>query len=285
MSSQVRASADVWRGNRRPGVHQVNPRVACRYRRAGWRTCHASPSTGPRTARSWRWPSPRSGRWSPSRCSCWPTPRSSGTSAPLPLAGLGIAAARAGHRGRALRLPGLRHDGRRSPAGSAPATCAARSPTGVDGVWLALGARPGARGRRRRGARRALVGAFGASGEVAAQAVTYLRWSLPGLPAMLVVLAATGVLRGLQDTRTPLVVAAAAPPANAVLNVRAGLRRRAWASPARRSAPSLAQIGMAAALSRVVVRAARREGAPLRPDRPGHRARPPAAACRCSSAR
>jgi len=52
-----------------------------------------------------------------------------------------------------------------------------------------------------------LVALMGGEGEVAAQAATYLRVSLLGVPATLVVLAGTGYLRGLQDTRTPLVVA------------------------------------------------------------------------------
>lgn len=57
-----------------------------------------------------------------------------------------------------------------------------------------------------------LVSLFGASDTVAPYAVTYLRISSFGIPAMLVVLASTGVLRGLQDTRTPLYVAVGASP-------------------------------------------------------------------------
>jgi len=138
---------------------------------------------------------------------------------------------------------------------------------GVNGVWLAalLGVVVAVVG----GAlAEPLVAVFGASGEVAEQAVTYLRWSLPGLPAMLVVLAATGVLRGLQDTRTPLVVAAAGAAANAVLNVAlvhgAGLGIAGSAL-----GTVLAQAGMAAAFLVTVVRAARRTGASLRPDAHG----------------
>jgi putative MATE family efflux protein len=134
---------------------------------------------------------------------------------------------------------------------------------GIDGVWLAalLGV-----GTALAGAVLAvpLVAAFGASGEVSDQAVTYLRWSLPGLPAMLVVLAATGILRGLQDTRTPLVVAAAGAAANVVLSVAlvhgAGLGIAGSAL-----GTVLAQLGMAAAFLVVVVRAAHRTGASLRP--------------------
>src|SRR6516165_10933299 len=59
---------------------------------------------------------------------------------------------------------------------------------------------------------------FGASAAVTGAAVTYLRISLLGAPAMLAVLAGTGVLRGLQDTRTPLAVAVAAASVNVVMN-------------------------------------------------------------------
>ena len=113
-----------------------------------------------------------------------------------------------------------------------------------------------------------VVTALGASDQVAPYAVSYLRWSLPGVPAMLVVLASTGVLRGLQDTRTPLVVAVAGAVANVVLNyllvypVGLGIAGSGLGT-------SIAQIGMAVALARVVVRAARAHGAPLRPDRAG----------------
>lgn len=64
-----------------------------------------------------------------------------------------------------------------------------------------------------------LVAAFGAPAEAADQAVAYLRVGWWGLPALLASLAGTGVLRGLQDTRTPLVVAASGAVGNAVLNV------------------------------------------------------------------
>jgi putative MATE family efflux protein len=89
--------------------------------------------------------------------------------------------------------------------------------SGVDGLWLALalGAVLGAIGWL---ASPWLVGAFGASAEVAAQATTYLTISMAGLPAMLVVFAATGLLRGLQDTRTPLWVAGVGFTANIALN-------------------------------------------------------------------
>jgi putative MATE family efflux protein len=64
-----------------------------------------------------------------------------------------------------------------------------------------------------------LVGLMGAEGAVRENALVYLRISLLGVPAMLVVLAGTGYLRGLQDTRTPLVVAVTAAGVNLVVEV------------------------------------------------------------------
>lgn len=64
-----------------------------------------------------------------------------------------------------------------------------------------------------------LVGVLGARGEVAEHALWYLRVSLAGLPFILVVLAGTGYLRGLQDTRTPLVVALGSAGVNIVLEL------------------------------------------------------------------
>ena len=64
-----------------------------------------------------------------------------------------------------------------------------------------------------------LVAALGAGPHVQEHAVAYLRWSMPGLPALLAVLAATGILRGLQDTVTPLVVAGVGFGVNIGLNV------------------------------------------------------------------
>lgn len=141
---------------------------------------------------------------------------------------------------------------------------------GIDGIWLALllGAAviaivpPSAP---------ALVDLFGASDIVAPYAATYLRISAFGIPAMLVVLASTGVLRGLQDTRTPLYVAIAGFVANAALNAGLvygadlGIAGSAWGT-------VIAQWGMAAAYLTVVVRGARKHGASLRPDAAGIRA-------------
>ncbi|MFE5618161.1 MATE family efflux transporter [Streptomyces sp. NPDC056524] len=141
---------------------------------------------------------------------------------------------------------------------------------GMDGIWLALllgvavvavtlPAAPW------------LVDLFGASDTATPYAITYLRISSLGIPAMLVVLAATGVLRGLQDTRTPLYVAIGGFAANGVLNVALvygagmGIAGSAWGT-------VIAQCAMAAVYLVVVVRGARRHGASLRPDAAGIRA-------------
>ncbi|WP_264932526.1 MATE family efflux transporter [Streptomyces sp. A012304] len=155
---------------------------------------------------------------------------------------------------------------RRVGAGDLPAAIR----QGMDGIWLALllGAAviavvlPTAP---------ALVELFGASDTAAPYATTYLRISALGIPAMLVVLAATGVLRGLHDTRTPLYVAVAGFVANAALNMGLvygadlGIAGSAWGT-------VIAQCGMAGAYLAVVIRGARRHGASLRPDAAGIRA-------------
>lgn len=64
-----------------------------------------------------------------------------------------------------------------------------------------------------------LASAMGAGPDVAPYAVDYLRWSLPGLPGMLLMLGATGTFRGLSDARTPLVLSVAAATLNLLLNL------------------------------------------------------------------
>ncbi|MEU1849285.1 MATE family efflux transporter [Streptomyces sp. NPDC019990] len=141
---------------------------------------------------------------------------------------------------------------------------------GMDGIWLALllgaaviaVALPTAP---------TLVELFGASDAAAPYATTYLRISVLGIPAMLVVLAATGLLRGLQDTKTPLYVAVAGFVANGALNAALvygadlGIAGSAWGT-------VIAQCGMAAVYLVVVLRGARKHGASLRPDAAGIRA-------------
>jgi putative MATE family efflux protein len=141
---------------------------------------------------------------------------------------------------------------------------------GIDGLWLALGiglaimvvAWPLAP---------AIIGAFGASATAAPQAVTYLQISMLGVPAMLIMLAGTGVLRGLQDARTPLYVSVGAFALNLVLNVVFvlglgwGIGGSAWGT-------VIAQNTGGAVYVIAVIRGARRHGAPLLPDAAGLRA-------------
>ncbi|MFJ3510814.1 MATE family efflux transporter [Streptomyces luteogriseus] len=141
---------------------------------------------------------------------------------------------------------------------------------GMDGIWLALllgaavvaVALPTAPH---------LVDLFGASDAATPYAITYLRISVLGIPAMLVVLAATGVLRGLQDTKTPLYVAIIGFIANGALNAGLvyaaglGIAGSAWGT-------VIAQCGMAVVYLAVVLRGARKHGASLRPDAAGIRA-------------
>src|SRR4051794_38642206 len=141
---------------------------------------------------------------------------------------------------------------------------------GIDGLWLAVGIGTAVTVR---GVPLAepLVQLFGASEQVTGPAATYLRIAFLGTVPLLLMLAATGVLRGLQDTRTPLAVAVGGNALNVVLNlvlvypVGLGIAGSAVGS-------VLAQVASAAVFVVVVARAARREGASLRPDLPGIRA-------------
>lgn len=135
---------------------------------------------------------------------------------------------------------------------------------GFDGIWLALCTsvvllvvglpllRP-------------LIAAFNPSAEIAAGAHSYLAISWWGLPFMLVVIAATGLLRGLQDTRTPLIVAAAGCIANIGLNaffiygLDMGVAGSAIGT-------VIAQAGMCSVYVVISVRAAKRFHATFRPD-------------------
>ncbi|MDN4598127.1 MATE family efflux transporter [Leifsonia virtsii] len=138
---------------------------------------------------------------------------------------------------------------------------------GVDGCWLALalGVVLAIAGWA---ASPFLVSLFGASAGVTEQASVYLSLSMLGLPAMLLVYAATGLLRGLQDTRTPLAVAVAGFAVNIVLNylfiyvAGLGIAGSALGTVA-------AQWGMVLVYVVIVARHARRVGAPLLPHHAG----------------
>lgn len=135
---------------------------------------------------------------------------------------------------------------------------------GVQGLWLgaglgvvvgtvlALGAEP-------------LVALFGAGGPVSDHAVTYLSISAVGMPAVLLTLAGTGYLRGLQDTRTPLLVAATTAIGNLVVELvlvygaDMGIAGSAWSTVGAQSCGAAVYVAM-------VTGAGRRLGAGLRPD-------------------
>ena len=138
---------------------------------------------------------------------------------------------------------------------------------GVDGIWLAvvIGTVATVAGIL---TTPVLVAAFHTGSEVTDHAETYLAIAFLGTTPLLIMLAATGVLRGLQDTRTPLRVAVIGNALNIALNVLLvygldlGIAGSAIGS-------VVAQVLSAAWLVAVVVRAAREHGAPLSPDRPG----------------
>ena len=115
-----------------------------------------------------------------------------------------------------------------------------------------------------------LVELFDAGAAVNHQAEIYLRIGILGAVPLLVMLAATGILRGLQDTRTPLRVAVLGNVVNVALNLwlvydlDLGIAGSALGT-------VIAQVGSAAALAVVVVRAAHQHQAPLRPSVSGIR--------------
>ncbi len=140
---------------------------------------------------------------------------------------------------------------------------------GVDGLWLAVLLGAAATALTLPLAPR-IIALFGPDTETAALALTYLRIALVGAVPLLLMLAATGVLRGLQDTRTPMVVALVGNLGNIVLNLLLvyglgmGMAGAALGT-------LVAQLGSAAVLVAVVVRGARAAQASLWPDLPGIR--------------
>ncbi|MEV4668860.1 MATE family efflux transporter [Microbacterium sp. LWO12-1.2] len=140
---------------------------------------------------------------------------------------------------------------------------------GINGMWLALGL----------GAVLAVIGAvsspwlvslFGAGDAVSSQANDYLVISMWGLPAMLIVFAATGLLRGMQDTVTPLWIAGLGFGANALLNV-LFIYGFGWGIAGSAAGTITAQWGMVAAYALVIRRLATKHSASLRAQRDGLR--------------
>jgi putative MATE family efflux protein len=141
---------------------------------------------------------------------------------------------------------------------------------GIDGLWLALGLGLALTAVGLAVAP-AVVRAMGASARIRPDALTYLRISLLGAPAVLIALAGTGFLRGCQDTRTPLAIQVAANVGNLglemllVFGLHLGIAGSAWGT-------VVAQLGAAGAYVVIVRRAAHAEHASMRPDRAGIRA-------------
>ena len=131
---------------------------------------------------------------------------------------------------------------------------------GVQGLWLGalLGVAVAVLGYL---AAAPLVDVMGPSDAVRPFALEYFRISMVGVPALLVVLAGTGYLRGAQDTRTPLLVTVATVLLNTALEVLFvygldwGIGGSAWGTVLAQSCGALWYV-------RVVIRS----GAPLRPD-------------------
>jgi putative MATE family efflux protein len=140
---------------------------------------------------------------------------------------------------------------------------------GVDSAWLAgaLGLAMAIVGLV---ASAWIVDAMGASAGVQPYALEYLRISLVGAPFMLLMLAGAGYLRGVQDTRTTLVIAVAANVVNLLLELlfvygfEWGIAGSAWGT-------VLAQIAAGLAYLTLIRRSARTERASLRPTREGVR--------------
>ncbi|HEY9292513.1 MAG TPA: MATE family efflux transporter, partial [Microlunatus sp.] len=108
-----------------------------------------------------------------------------------------------------------------------------------------------------------VIGWYQVGPEVAAAAESYLRVAAFGLPSLLLILASTGVLRGLQDTRTPLFVAISCNLVNIGLNFLfvygfgLGIAGSATGS-------LIAQTASAVLLASVVLRGARRNHTKIR---------------------
>jgi len=110
----------------------------------------------------------------------------------------------------------------------------------------------------------AVIDLMGASSSVAPPALTYLRISLLGAPFMLLMLAGMGYVRGLQDTRSTLIIAVAANVWNLLIEIvlvyglDLGIAGSAWGT-------VTAQVGAALAYALLIGRSVRSEGAAVRP--------------------
>lgn len=110
-----------------------------------------------------------------------------------------------------------------------------------------------------------IVELLGADGAVRTNALVYLRISAIGIPFQLLTFAGTGYLRGLQDTRTPLVVAIGTAVANLVLEL-VLINGLGYGIGASALSTVVAQTAGALVYLRLITDATSRLGAALRPD-------------------
>lgn len=113
-----------------------------------------------------------------------------------------------------------------------------------------------------------LVRLLGTSDDVTPYAVTYLRIIAVAFPALLGVLAAVGVLRGLQDTRTTLYVSLGQVLVNLVLCV-AFVLVLPWGIGGSAAATAIAEVLGFIAYAVIIARTARRERVTIRPSGTG----------------
>ena len=109
-----------------------------------------------------------------------------------------------------------------------------------------------------------LISLLGTSEEVSPYAVTYLRVIAISFPAVLGVLAAVGVLRGLQDTRTTLYVTLLMVAANLILCL-VFVLGLGWGIGGSAAATGIAELIGLLAYGAILLRAARREGVSIAP--------------------
>ncbi|HSP05025.1 MAG TPA: MATE family efflux transporter, partial [Acidimicrobiales bacterium] len=110
-----------------------------------------------------------------------------------------------------------------------------------------------------------IVELLGGAGAVKTNALVYLRISAIGITFQLLTFAGTGYLRGLQDTRTPLLVAIGAAVANLVIEL-VLINGLGFGIGASALSTVIAQAGGALVYLRLITTATSRLGAALRPD-------------------
>lgn len=128
---------------------------------------------------------------------------------------------------------------------------------GMNAIWLAIAL--GCAGAALTAlAADLVIGFFDASPQVHTQAVAYLQIVSLGLPGILVSQATTGVLRGLQDTRTPLIVTGIGALVNAPASL-ALVHLASWGIRGAAVGTVVCELGIGATLMVRVIAIARRE--------------------------